>query len=202
MLQVAFFVGAFFVGSVPFGYIVAKSKGIDIRKFGSGNIGATNVKRALGEKLGLLVLVLDTLKGFLSAFLATSILGSQELGFLVGLTAVLGHCFSPFLQFRGGKGISTGLGALLGAAWMVGVSSFVLFALTLALTRYVSVASIAAGASLVVFGWIYHQPQLMLTAFSAFGVFVILRHRANIGRLIKGAEPRFAWKNNPKDGPS
>src|SRR5689334_13874075 len=106
---------SYLIGAIPFGVIVARMQGIDIMSVGSKNIGATNVMRVLGKKWGIFVLLLDVAKGCVPALVVWKLTGSQEMSILSGLVAVLGHCVSPFLRFRGGKGIATGLGAMLGS---------------------------------------------------------------------------------------
>lgn len=188
--------GSFFLGSLPFGLWIGRALGVDIRKVGSGNIGATNAMRALGKGWGLLVLVLDVLKGLVPALVGRFLFDDAQIGGLCGLTAVLGHCLSPFLRFRGGKGISTGLGALLGSTPLVGFSAFVVFAIILWRTRYVSLASMAAAFALIPFGLLFGDPLTMVSIYAAFFAFVVYRHRANIDRLRSGTENRFEWKRS------
>lgn len=185
--------GSFLLGSLPFGLWIASMRGIDIRKVGSGNIGATNVHRALGKTWGLLVFVLDVLKGLIPALVARYLLGDQQLAGLAGFVAVLGHCLSPFLGFKGGKGISTGLGALFGATPFVGIAAFVTFAILLWRTRYVSLSSMIASLALVPFGLVFRDPPIMVAFYFVFFVFVVYRHRSNIERLRAGTENKFSW---------
>lgn len=204
-MQWAILIGAYFLGAVPVGVLVARAKGVDILKVGSGNIGATNVQRALGKKAGLFVFFMDVLKGLLPALAGRLLLAqtppltAEEWAGLAGVCGVLGHCLSPFLGFKGGKGISTGLGALLGASPLVGLSAFGLFLASMFVNRYVSLSSILAAASLPFFAWLYHDPRSLLIAFTVFAAFIIYRHRANIARLRAGTEPKFEWK---KDKPA
>lgn len=192
MLLIGLFVGAYFVGSIPFGYLIAKVRGVNILKEGSGNIGATNVIRVLGKKLGLLVFVLDVLKGFAPALAASFLLPhSQIQTFLVGMGAVAGHCLSPFLRFKGGKGVATGLGALFGAFPLVALCALGVFSLVLGLTRFVSLSSIVAALTLAPLGFVFKVDEPMIWAFLGLTVFVVYRHRANISRLLKGTEPKF-----------
>ena len=191
MLLASLFIAAYLVGSIPFGYLVAKAKGIDILHFGSGNIGATNVHRALGKWLGLLVFVLDVLKGLVPAAVAFWITKNQVYAFVVGMGAVTGHCLSPFLKFKGGKGISTGLGALLGSCPLVALCAFAIFFLSMLLNRYVSLSSLVAATALVPLGFLFGYPAFLLWALGLLAVFVFYRHRANIKRLLNGTEPKF-----------
>jgi len=203
MLLTALIVGAYFIGAIPFGYLVAKVKGVDILSAGSGNIGATNVIRVLGKRLGMLVFVLDVLKGFLPAIAAYLLLGhSQVDAFAVGMGAVAGHCLSPFLRFKGGKGVATGLGVLFGASPMVALCALGIFILVLGFSRYVSLSSILAAIALVPLGFLFHIHTVLLWAFGALTVFVVYRHRANLGRLRGGTEPKFLAKSpNQEDRP-
>jgi glycerol-3-phosphate acyltransferase PlsY len=196
MLQIALFVGAYFIGAIPFGFLIARLKGVDILKMGSGNIGATNVIRVLGKKLGLTVFALDVLKGFIPTFCAYLFCGRSDLvAFCVGMGAVAGHCLSPFLRFKGGKGVATGLGVLFGACPLVAVSAFGVFVLILGFSRFVSLSSIVASVALIPLGVAFHVHAALLWAFAALALFVIYRHRANLKRLREGAEPKFLEKS-------
>ncbi len=190
-----FVIIAYFVGSLPIGLMIARWwKGIDIRDHGSGNIGSTNVFRVVGKTAGTVVFVLDVIKGLWAPLVA------QRLGFDVwwqvgaGLAGVMGHNFSPFLGFKGGKGIATSLGVLLGISWKVGLAAWALWAVLVVGTGYVSVGSIAASVSLPIFTWIFYAnnglaPRLCFA--TAAGLFSVYRHRANIVRLRNGTENRF-----------
>ncbi len=194
---------AYFLGSIPVGVLAARTKGIDLTQVGSGNVGATNVNRALGKQWGIAVFLLDMLKGLvptLSArYLVTSNIGSlqpQAVWMLVGILAVLGHTKSIFLHFKGGKGISTSLGVCLGAAPLVAVSAFVFFVVILATTRYMSIASILAVTSSIIFALLIPgQSQQIIPLFALLTVAVIILHRNNIGRLRAGTEPKFAFES-------
>ncbi len=142
---------AYLLGSIPFGKLIALRYGIDIQKRGSGNIGFANVLRVIGWGAALPVLILDVIKGFIPAFTATLFINPTA-GFIVGLFAIAGHLFPAWLRFRGGKGIATGLGVLLGATPLVGVIGFTVYAMSSFLLRNSSYASIAAGASVLVSG--------------------------------------------------
>jgi glycerol-3-phosphate acyltransferase PlsY len=200
----------YLLGSIPFGVIVTRAKGVDIFSFGSGNPGATNVSRAVGKPLGAMVFVLDVLKGVAPALLARSNIQQDMYGvhaqawwFLAGLSAVLGHCYSPFLRFRGGKGIATSLGAGLGASPVVAGSAFGIFFALFAVTRYVSLASIAAAISGPVFGWVIpNQAWELIVVYGLLALFIVVKHRANIGRLMKGTEPKFDLKKKRDPEPS
>lgn len=193
MILAALLVASYLLGAVPFGVLIARTQGVDITAVGSGNIGATNTLRALGKKAGLIVFALDLLKGMIPAMAAGAIFGSKEAAGLAGTFAILGHCLSPFLSFKGGKGISTGLGVLFGTSPWVGLGAFVVFSVALGVWRYVSLASLMACASLVFFGYAAADPWPILAGYVLFAVFAVYRHSGNIQRLRSGTEPKFSW---------
>lgn len=190
---------AYFLGSLPIGVWVSRANGVDILKTGSGNPGATNVWRTLGAKAGSVVFVLDTLKGVLPAVLARWLVPGDDgtWSFLAGLFAVVGHSLSPFLRFRGGKGVATGFGALLGSAPLVGLSAFAVFLVTVLITRYISLGSILACVALLGFGILFNSPLPVLVLYALLGAFVALRHRDNIVRLMRGEERKFSLSKKP-----
>ncbi len=191
---------AYLFGAIPFGLLVAKSKGVDIRSQGSGNIGATNVFRVVGKGWGIFTLVLDALKGFIPAFFFP-MLGKldSEWGVLFGLVAIMGHSFPVYLNFKGGKGVATSTGMLLGVAPLaVGVGILVWIA-CMVIWRYVSLASIAAAATIAVAVWIVEDKGLIINiALTILGAMVIWLHRANIKRLLNGTENRMGKKKGDK----
>lgn len=189
----------YLIGSLPFGFWVAKANGVDIFSVGSRNPGATNVKRCVGKKAGNLVFGLDALKGFAAAFWP-AVFFSAEYGYgLLGLVfAVLGHSFSLFTRFRGGKGVATmlgGLAALMPWAALVGVLVWlgVFYA-----SRYVSLASICLALSLPVTNLVIGAPAVLTWVSLALGLLVVLRHKENIERLLKGQESKFERKAKSK----
>ncbi len=195
----------YLLGSCPNGYLIARSRGIDIRKHGSGNIGATNVLRVLGKKWGYLVFALDALKGLLAvriAFaLAVGFAPSQHdlIGILAGLTCILGHTFPVWLRFKGGKGVATSAGVLLGLMPVAVLSVFIVWVILYKTTRFVSVASIGAAIALPVLVYFYLQIGWLtgasLLPFSILiAAVVVWRHRSNIKRLFQGTEQRFDRK--------
>ena len=189
---------AYLLGSIPTGFVLAKAlKGIDIREHGSGNTGATNVFRVLGKGPGITALVIDLIKGVAAVLLMQWLIaqmgllnGDDWLCTLAALLAVLGHSKSVWLGFTGGKSAATGLGVLLALAWPVGLGVAAVFGLFLAISRTVSVGSIAASLSAVIFMAIMQQPLPYILLAAAGGLYVVLRHKANISRLIAGTEPK------------
>ncbi len=194
----------YLLGSCPNGYLIGRVRGVDIRQHGSGNIGATNVLRVLGKKWGYLVFGLDAFKGFAAAWLAfglASVLNPEGpyrelVGIAGGLACILGHTFPIWLRFRGGKGVATSAGVLLGLMPLAVVSVFLVWLALFKATRYVSVASIGAAFALPFFVALYLRINMLtgasLLPFSILiaGV-VIWRHRSNIQRLLHGNEQRF-----------
>jgi acyl phosphate:glycerol-3-phosphate acyltransferase len=192
LLTAAFVVAGYLSGSLPWGYwLVRIFRGEDIRTKGSGNVGATNVWRVYGPALGLPAAVLDVAKGFVPAFAATVVVGHGS-GVLAGAAAMLGHWRPIFLGFqRGGKMVATAGGAFLGVAPLVGVTGAGVWIVAFALTRYASVASMTAAASLPLWAWIYGYPWPVIAFGGAAGAGVVFLHRANIRRLWRGEESRF-----------
>jgi acyl phosphate:glycerol-3-phosphate acyltransferase len=188
---------------MPWGlWLVRIFRGEDVRGKGSGNIGATNVWRVYGRRLGFAAMVLDTLKGFVPALVATK-LESHGVGVLAGGAAMLGHWRPLFLRFRkGGKIVATTGGAFLGVAPIVGGVGAAIWLLVFALTRYASLASMTSAASLPLWAWLigYPWPVIVLAFVAAGGV--VLLHRANIRRLVRGEENRAVLRRRRKHGPS
>lgn len=193
----------YLLGSLPFGYLVARSKGVNIFEVGSKNPGATNVRRVLGAGPGNLVFALDALKG--AAATAAPLLWirlgggagpGEPLPLLVaGLAAaLLGHSFSCFTRFRGGKGVATGAGGFLVLFPLGVLAAAVTWGLTVLLTRYVSLGSMLAAVALAIAAWALHQPPLLVGLCAAVTVFVILRHRTNLARLVAGTENKVGQK--------
>jgi glycerol-3-phosphate acyltransferase PlsY len=216
---------SFLSGSIPFGLLIALARGVDIRRHGSGNIGATNVWRVLGRGPGLLCFALDVLKGLaptLGAAWTTGLLGpralpgpidarSAWLWLAVMALAILGHMFSPWVGFRGGKGVATGLGALLGV-WpfltVPALGALAVWIITAKWSRYVSVASCAAAVALPILALLWSRlgsapadawPFVLSTA--ALGLLVIYKHRANLRRLMRGTENRIG-RRAPAEPPA
>jgi glycerol-3-phosphate acyltransferase PlsY len=188
-------VGGYLLGSMPWGYwLVRVVKGDDIRRHGSGNIGGTNVWRVYGWRLGLPVVVLDTLKGFVPAFLG-ALLVSDLVGVLAGGTAMLGHGRPLFLRFqRGGKMVATCGGALLGVAPLVGGIGAVVWVTVFLLFRYASLASICAAVSIPVAAALLDESWPVIVFAAVAAVAVVFLHRANVARLLAGTENRFRFR--------
>jgi glycerol-3-phosphate acyltransferase PlsY len=192
VVPVLLVVAGYVMGSMPWGlWLVRIFCGEDIRTQGSGNIGATNVWRVYGRRLGLAAVLLDTAKGFIPAFVATK-LESHGIGVLAGGAAMLGHYRPLFLRFRkGGKMVATAGGAFLGVAPIVGGIAAGVWLVAFGLTRYASVASITSALSLPLWAWLVGYPWPVIAFAGAAAAGVLLLHRANLGRLWRGEEHRF-----------
>jgi glycerol-3-phosphate acyltransferase PlsY len=190
-LAIAVLVGAYLSGSVPYGLLIARARGVDVTKVGSGNIGATNVARALGKKTGVIVLVLDALKG-LGPALAARLLWPDRPGIsaAAGLLAILGHVFPIWLKLRGGKGVATGLGVFLALTPLATLAAAVVFGAIYATKRIVSVGSIAAATILPLAMLVLHAPRAHLALGIAAWLLVLIRHQSNIRRLLRREEGR------------
>lgn len=195
----------YLIGSLPFGYWVARAHGVDIMKVGSGNPGATNVKRAVGGAAGNAVFLLDFLKG-VAAVSWVWLLPANEVNpihlSLVGLVgAILGHSFSIFLGFKGGKGVATTMGGMVTLMPVSALIGIVVWLILFFLTRYVSLASIGMAVALPISRLILDGPDILLGFATALAVFIVVRHRSNIQRLIEGREHRFERRRKPTDSP-
>ena len=191
-------VAGYFLGALPFGYLVARAKGVNIFEVGSKSSGATNVRRVLGNGPGALVLFLDALKGVAAAGWPLFVY-SDEIGLSTGLSAlvgaVLGHSFSCFTKFKGGKSVATGAGAFL-VLFPIGAGiALVVFGITLAVWRMVSLSSMLASIALPVTAWILDRGTVLTVTCAAIAAFVIFRHRANISRILAGTENKIGRKN-------
>jgi glycerol-3-phosphate acyltransferase PlsY len=208
--------GAYLIGSIPFGFLAAKAKGIDIRNVGSGNIGATNAMRVLGKPAGIFVLLMDALKGYAAcAFLPPLIFNwlaphysgfyvlfekepeefQMRLKIIAGVFAVLGHNYTCWLKFKGGKGIATSAGVYLALAPWPLLIALVVFILAVTLTRYISVGSISGGIALPVAVWVMTPHNVLLDIVTtALGALAVYKHKSNIQRLMAGTENRLGKK--------
>jgi len=191
------------MGSLPFGYWVAKRYDVDIRTIGSGNIGATNVFRVLGWKPGLLVLVLDIAKGYFPTLVGGNALlqprsHQVEITLLVGIFAVLGHVYSPWLGFRGGKGVATALGVVLAATPLVALICVAIWVLVFLASMYVSLASILAAISAPITAFYFGYSNWVIGIYTGTCLFLLLKHRGNIQRLLSGRELRIDYRSVSK----
>lgn len=188
---------AFLFGSIPWGYLIGKSKGIDLRKTGSGNIGATNVMRTIGKKEALATLLLDISKGFIPVFLVRLFYPNEQNLILMGtlgILAILGHCFTPFLKFKGGKGVATSLGVILAYAPLAGFITIFIWILTFKISRISSLGALVAFGLLPPNTFILNYPdEVKIFAFLFAGI-IYLRHISNIKRILKGTEPKMGEK--------
>ena len=185
---------AYLCGAIPTGVLIAKRLGINVRKVGSGNIGATNVARSIGKKAGLLTLLGDVAKGLIPVLVVRFLdLGETCLA-SSAVAAFLGHLFSPFLGFSGGKGVATGLGVFLGMAPQAIFLALTVFMCAFAASRIVSFASLAAAGATPLFLFLLSYPQGYLLAGTSVAVLIVVRHRDNIIRLAKGEEQKFTLK--------
>jgi acyl phosphate:glycerol-3-phosphate acyltransferase len=198
--------GSYLLGSIPFGYLIGRIAGIDIRKVGSCNIGATNVVRVLGKRYGYAVFLLDFFKGFgavkLSMLLAMRSppgWNSPELfGIIAAISSIVGHSYPPWLKFKGGKGVATSAGALFALTAVGGLIALGIWIVIFWLTRYVSAASITAALLLpvviLVISWRNENAKVIFYFSVCAAALVIWRHRSNLSRLMHGTEPRFTRK--------
>jgi glycerol-3-phosphate acyltransferase PlsY len=197
-------IGSYLLGSVPFGYLAGRLAGIDIRKVGSGNVGATNVVRVLGKRYGYPVFALDFLKGF-GAVLISMLAApgkppawnsSEIFGILAAMSSVLGHLYPPWLKFKGGKGVATSAGALLALAPVATLIGVAIWIIVFWLTGYVSLASMIAAVTLPIVILIMgshdsRNGKALVYASACVAAVVVWRHRSNLSRLMRGTEPRF-----------
>ena len=181
-------IGSYCLGSIPFGYVVGKVKGYDLRKEGSGNIGATNVFRVVGKKEGIFVFVLDFLKGFLPVIYFSDI--SVLAGIFALLGAIIGHMTTPFLHFKGGKGVATGFGGIVALMPIPALSAFGVWIILVGISRRVSIGSIGAALSLPILYFYLSKPMIRSVFYVSIllAILVIIAHRKNIRKLIRGEE--------------
>ncbi len=189
-------IGSYFLGSIPTGlWLGQRLRGVDIREHGSKNIGATNTLRVLGKKLGSIALAGDIAKGALAVTLGRIALMQFEAWsytpLVCGFAAILGHTFSIFTRFNGGKGVATSAGVFLALAWEPTLAAVIVFAITTAYTRMVSAGSISAAATLVIAAFLFDKDWVLLTLIAVVAGLVILKHRSNIWRILQGTESRL-----------
>ncbi|HEU5079435.1 MAG TPA: glycerol-3-phosphate 1-O-acyltransferase PlsY [Opitutaceae bacterium] len=210
-------IAGYLLGSLPFGYLVARANGVNIFEHGSKNPGATNVRRVCGKRAGNTVFLLDALKGVAAAgwpllllWLSPDVRNftfaggalwapefAQAMAVVGLLSALIGHCFSCFTKFKGGKGVATAVGGVLVLMPISIVIGAAVWCATFFTLRYVSLASLLAAVSLPISAFFLGQPRLLVGMAAAIAILVIIRHRANITRLLNGTENRFAKKNQP-----
>jgi glycerol-3-phosphate acyltransferase PlsY len=196
MLGLLAIVIAYLLGGIPFGFLLVKlTRGTDVRESGSGNIGATNVLRTSGPAVGVATLLLDTAKGYIAVWLAGALTGdAPEWTSLAALAVMAGHAYPVFLKFQGGKAVATFIGAFAYLTPLPLAAVLLLFIAVVAVTRYISAASILAAAAFPFGVWMILHPPAQVTA-AAFiaGAFIVYRHKSNWARLRAGAENRFSW---------
>ena len=195
-------VAAYLLGSIPFGYLIVKMRrGTDVRASGSGNIGATNVTRVAGKTAGVATLLLDTGKGYVAVWLAMR-WSHENIRWIMAaaLAAIVGHMFSCWLGFRGGKGIATGLGVFLPISWQAVLAALVVWIVVVAFWRYVSLGSVVSAAALPILVYLFYAPGHAPPRAVSLGtvvivILIIFKHRENIGRLIAGTESRLGRRD-------
>jgi glycerol-3-phosphate acyltransferase PlsY len=181
---------AYLLGSVPTGYILGSLAGVDVRKAGSGNVGATNVARVVGKRHGIFTLIADTAKGFVPVVIALNLSLTSTAAAFVGVAAFLGHLYPVFLRFQGGKGVATALGVFLGLAPWATLVLMPIFVLVILATRVVSLSSMVAAASAPIVFWLLSSSPILIATSLFIALMIVLRHRGNIQRLLSGTEPR------------
>ena len=204
----AFIPIAYLLGAIPFGFLISRTRGIDIRTVGSGNIGATNVLRSVGKSWGILTLILDALKGLIPAALFPVLaekmlgIGSPEIMSLTcGCAEILRHNYPIYLKFKGGKGVATTAGALIGIAPLALLVGIVTFAVTFGISRMVALGSIMAALIIPVAAWFFYRSEGLLIpiVLTILGALAVWRHRANIGRIVNGTENRIESGKNKQE---
>ena len=198
LVWAAWLLGAYLAGSVPFGFLIGRMRGVDVRTVGSKNIGATNVYRTVGHGWGFLAFSCDFLKGFLPALAAVLYVSNvsndpvpSNLPVLTGLACVIGHTFTVFMKFRGGKGVATAFGMMVALVPLPTLTAFAVFVVTVWLSHYISLGSMLAATVLSVLVWFVPTVPLMRAVAVALAVFVIAKHKSNIQRLLKGCENKI-----------
>src|SRR5689334_1173310 len=196
-------IAAYFLGSIPFGLLLTKAFGRgDVRKVGSGNIGATNVARAAGLLAGVFTLVLDVAKGAAAVFLAEKLSHDSAAWMMIAaFAALVGHCFPVWLKFRGGKGVATAAGVFLVLSPLACLAAVILFLLVVVFWRYISLGSVSTAAAmplLIYFLWAPHHAPPTSVTFGAVAtaLLIVYKHRGNLQRLVAGVEPKFSFSKN------
>ena len=192
-------VAAYFVGAIPFGYLIGRMRGVDVRTVGSKNIGATNVYRTVGKKWGFLAFACDFAKGFTPTLLCSLYVARhsgggawpENLPVCVGLACVVGHTLTVFMRFKGGKGVATAFGMFMALMPYPTLMAFGVFVVTVWLSHYISLGSILAAVTLGVAVWFFPATLLLRIIADIIAVFIVIKHRTNIQRLVKGCENRI-----------
>jgi glycerol-3-phosphate acyltransferase PlsY len=191
---------SYLLGSIPPGYLISKIiQGKDIRYLGSGNIGATNVGRTMGTKWGLITLLFDIAKGAVAVLLARYLIESNLFIAIAGVMAIVGHNFSLFLKFKGGKGVATALGVFLALAPRAVLPSLAVFAVMLMIFKFVSLGSISAAAAFPIFTYFFGYPNEITGGAIIGSMLIIIAHRTNIKRLIQGQENKFSFNHRERE---
>jgi acyl phosphate:glycerol-3-phosphate acyltransferase len=191
MLPVLF---GYFAGSVPFAFLLARRAGIDVRVAGSGNVGAANVLRTAGTRRAIIVMLLDVAKGAMAVFIVSVAAGSVGVAALAGAAAIIGHVYPVWLKFHGGKGVAVAAGVFSVLSPVATGMAAALFLVTVWLTRYVSLGSIAATLALPPMAWWAGAPRAVVIAATGAGALILFRHRANLRRLRQGTERRMGTR--------
>ena len=205
LVWIAWLIGAYLVGAIPFGFLIGKMRGVDVRTVGSKNIGATNVFRTVGKKWGLLAFFCDVMKGFLPTLLARHFVAVPHLPLCVAIACVVGHMLTPYMKFKGGKGVATAFGALIALMPATVGMAFALFAIVFACSHYISLGSCTAATALAIAVWIPFLDHagcndlplcILVTLIAAF---IVWKHRSNIGRLVRGEENKIFLFKKPSN---
>ena len=199
VLAVCWLAAAYLVGAIPFGYLIGRMRGVDVRTVGSKNIGATNVYRTVGKKWGFLAFFCDFAKGFVPTMLCSAFAARHggggalmaNLPVCVGLACVVGHTLTIFMRFKGGKGVATAFGMFMALMPWPTLMAFVVFVVTVWLSHYISLGSILAAVTLGAAVWFFPATPLLRVVADVIAVFVVVKHRTNIERLLKGCENRI-----------
>jgi glycerol-3-phosphate acyltransferase PlsY len=187
---------AYLLGSIPFSYLVARHFGVeDVRKVGSGNVGATNVMRSAGKTAGILAFLLDAAKGAFAAILAQRLVGGSLAPPLAASAAVLGHMYPVWLRFKGGKGVATGAGAFCPMVPAAAIAAMLVFALVAAASRYVSLGSVAGTITLAALAFALGAPQPVWLSAAVVGALIVFKHRGNLARILRGSESRLGARS-------
>ena len=202
---VTWILGAYLIGAIPFGFLIGKMRGVDVRTVGSKNIGATNVFRTVGKKWGLLAFFCDVMKGFVPTLLARHFTSVSHLALCVAIACVVGHMLTPYMKFKGGKGVATAFGALIALMPATVGMAFALFAIVFACSHYISLGSCTAATALAVMVWIpfldhagYRDLPLCILV-TLIAAFIVWKHRSNIGRLVRGEENKIFLFKKPSN---